>query len=106
MKQFKFSTLFGLALLSVYFYNCKNDPAPVAKPTGINVSSSVLTDNKNQTLYIFASDANGQSACTGTCAKSWPPFYVGNPTLDASLDSDDFGEITRPDNTKQSTYKG
>jgi predicted lipoprotein with Yx(FWY)xxD motif len=106
MKQFKFITLFGITLLSVYLSNCKSDPTPVAKPTGINVSSSVLTDNKNQTLYIFASDANGQSACTGGCEKSWPPFYVEDPTLDASLNDSDFDEITRPDNTKQSTYKG
>ncbi|HEV8515655.1 MAG TPA: hypothetical protein VGQ59_20365, partial [Cyclobacteriaceae bacterium] len=106
MKQFKFITLFSLILLSVYLSNCKNDSTSIAKPTGINVSSSVLTDNKNQTLYIFASDANGQSACTGACDKSWPAFYVENPTLDGSLDEDDFDEITRPDNTKQSTYKG
>jgi len=106
MKRIKLITLFSLTLLSVYLSNCKNDPAPVAKPTGINVTSSVLADDKNQTLYIFASDANGQTACANGCEKSWPPFYVEDPKLDASLDAKDFGEITRPDNTKQSTYKG
>jgi len=109
MKRFKFITLFSFTLLSVYLSNCKSDPTPAApKPTGINLSAStsVLTDNKNQTLYIFASDGNGQSSCTGACEKSWPPFYVEDPTLDGSLSSADFDEITRPDNTKQSTYKG
>jgi predicted lipoprotein with Yx(FWY)xxD motif len=109
MKQFKFITLFSLTLLSVYLSNCKSDPTPAApKPTGISVSASapILTDNKNQTLYIFASDANGQSSCTGACEKQWPVFYVENPTVDGSLSSSDFAVITRADNTKQSTYKG
>jgi len=107
MKQFKFLTLFSLTLISVFLSRCKSDPTPAApKPTGINLAGAVLTDNKNQTLYVFASDANGQSACTTGCEKAWPPFYVEDPTLDGSLSSADFEEITRPDNTKQSTYKG
>jgi len=109
MKQFKSLSLFSLALISVYLTNCKSDPTPAAPPpTGVSVSatSSVLTDNKNQTLYIFANDANGQSSCTGACEKAWPVFYVENPTVDGSISSSDFAMITRADNTKQSTYKG
>ena len=88
MKQFKSLSLFSLALISVYLTNCKSDPTPAAPPpTGVSVSatSSVLTDNKNQTLYIFANDANGQSSCTGACEKAWPVFYVENPTVDGSI---------------------
>ncbi|GHN02166.1 hypothetical protein WSM22_36550 [Cytophagales bacterium WSM2-2] len=112
MKQFKSLTLFSLVLISVYLSSCKSDPSPATPPpTGISVVAnsslgSVLTDNKNQTLYFFASDAAGIPTCTGACEKYWPVFYVENPTLDGQLSSTDFAVITRSDGKKQSTYKG
>jgi len=107
-NQFKLLTLFCVALVSAYVTGCKNDPTPASPPpTGVSVANgSVLVDNKGQTLYFFASDATGQSTCTTGCDKSWPLFYVENPTLDAQLSGSDFGVITRSDNKKQSTYKG
>jgi predicted lipoprotein with Yx(FWY)xxD motif len=107
-NQFKLLTLFCLALVSAYLTSCTNDPAPVSPPpTGVGLTSaSILTDNKGQTLYFFTLDATGQSTCASGCDNDWPIFYVEDPTLDANLSSSDFGEITRSDNKKQSTYKG
>ncbi|MEB3816597.1 MAG: hypothetical protein LRS46_01450 [Desulfurococcales archaeon] len=65
-----------------------------------------LTDGRGMTLYIFSADYDGKSHCTGQCAKNWPPFYVEQIKPAPGLDPRDFGVITRPDGTKQVTYKG
>src|SRR5437870_456168 len=41
----------------------------------------VLVNSRGHTLYMFAKDRNGKSACSGTCARFWPPLLSsGNPT--------------------------
>ncbi len=67
---------------------------------------SYLADVNGNPLYFFSLDANGTSACTGTCLTSWPVSYVAGPTLDNGLTASDFSFITRSDGTKQTTYKG
>ena len=64
--------------------------------------TTVLADAKGMTLYTFAKDAAGKSACTGGCATNWPP-------LAAAADAKPMGEwtvITRDDGSKQWAYKG
>ncbi|HKZ37736.1 MAG TPA: hypothetical protein VJ184_08810 [Chryseolinea sp.] len=75
----------------------KNDPA----------LGNILTDNQGRTLYFFARETKGTSACVGDCLKRWPIFYVealvlptGDPLLEA-----DFGTIG-DGASKQRTYKG
>ena len=65
-----------------------------------------LVDWKGRTLYFFAKDYNGSSACYGECANHWPIFYVENLKPGPGLNPDDFGVITRKDGSKQITYKG
>lgn len=76
----------------------------------ITVASSgslrYLTDSKGMTLYYFTKDVGGKSACYGGCAKLWPVFHAPNITVPSSLDSSDFGTITRTDGSMQTTYKG
>lgn len=67
---------------------------------------NILTDSSGKTLYFFADDANGASACTGGCLAAWPAFYKSSLTLSTGLNSSDFATITRPDGTKQTTFKG
>ena len=67
---------------------------------------SVITDGSGKTLYFFALDANGSSACTGGCLSVWPVFYVSSLTLGTGLDAADFSTITRSDGTNQTSYKG
>jgi len=67
---------------------------------------SYLTDSRGMTLYYYTKDEDGQSACTDGCLKAWPVFYADSPNLPSPLQSSDFGTITRPDNTKQTTYRG
>jgi predicted lipoprotein with Yx(FWY)xxD motif len=66
-----------------------------------------LADPKGMTLYTFAKDTNGQSACTGQCAAIWPPLIVasgGQLSVTGGGDSSKFGTITRADGTTQVTY--
>jgi predicted lipoprotein with Yx(FWY)xxD motif len=67
---------------------------------------NILTDSGGRTLYFFSLDANGRSACSGSCVVAWPVFYAAAPTLSSGLNSSDFAAITRTDGTLQTTYKG
>jgi predicted lipoprotein with Yx(FWY)xxD motif len=62
---------------------------------------------KRLTVYLFEADNGAASACTGACAKAWPPVTTGGaPVAAAGALSADLGTIARPDGTKQVTYKG
>jgi predicted lipoprotein with Yx(FWY)xxD motif len=62
---------------------------------------------KRLTVYLFEADKGTSSACTGACAKAWPPVTTGGaPVAAAGAVSADLGTIARADGTKQVTYKG
>jgi len=65
-----------------------------------------LTDSQGRTLYYYDMDTPGTSVCDGTCLANWPAFHADAATAPAGLNPDDFGEITRADGTKQTTFKG
>jgi predicted lipoprotein with Yx(FWY)xxD motif len=48
--------------------------------TMVGVASSrlgrIVVDSKGRTLYAFAKDKNGRSACSGSCATYWPPLLT------------------------------
>jgi predicted lipoprotein with Yx(FWY)xxD motif len=61
---------------------------------------------KHLTVYLFEAD-KGSSSCAGACAQAWPPVTTdGAPKATGSASAADLGTITRPDGTKQVTYKG
>jgi predicted lipoprotein with Yx(FWY)xxD motif len=62
---------------------------------------------KRMTVYLFEADAGHASACTGVCAKAWPPVTTtGEPKVGGSAVAADLGTITRSEGVKQVTYKG
>jgi predicted lipoprotein with Yx(FWY)xxD motif len=64
--------------------------------------SSVLTDSRGMTLYVFDKDkVRGQSACNAHCAVAWPPLLAG---ADAKA-SGKWSLVTRADGSKQWAYK-
>jgi len=67
---------------------------------------SVLTNSEGFTLYFFAPDSKGDANCLDGCAAVWPAFNTSELTLDAGLETTDFGSITRTDGQEQTTYKG
>ena len=51
-------------------------------------SVTILTDASGKTLYYFTPDTATTSACTSTCAQTWPPLLAtgsGTPTSASSL---------------------
>jgi len=69
---------------------------------GDSAKGKVLTNEQGMTLYTFAKDADGKSACNGPCATNWPP-------LQASADAkpaEGYTIIVRADGSKQWAFKG
>ncbi len=64
-------------------------------------TTTVLTDAKGMTLYIFVKDAAGKSNCNGKCAEAWPPLMADADAVAAEK----FSVVTRDDGSKQWAYK-
>jgi predicted lipoprotein with Yx(FWY)xxD motif len=65
----------------------------------------ILVNSRGHTLYLFAKDRNGRSACSGSCARFWPPLLsrrkpTGGPGVKASL----LGTTRRSNGSVQVTY--
>ncbi|MDX6490672.1 MAG: hypothetical protein QOD43_917, partial [Gaiellaceae bacterium] len=81
------------------------------RPATVGVASTglgdVLVDRQGRTLYLFARDSGGVSACTGACAVNWPPLLVqGTPLVGTGATPSGIGRTTRPDGLSQLTYTG
>lgn len=68
----------------------------------------VLVNAEGKTLYFFKNDEIGsnKSACTGTCADTWPAFSTNSIQVSAPLEPADFSIDTKPDGTKQVMFIG
>jgi predicted lipoprotein with Yx(FWY)xxD motif len=65
----------------------------------------IAVNSKGHTLYLFAKDRNGKSACSGSCAKFWPPLIShGKPTAGPGVKSSLLGTTKRTDASLQVTY--
>ncbi len=117
MNKLKQTTLRWATMLALSFsvmIACDDEDkatTPAAAALGIELRTnttfgSYLADTNGKSLYFFASDADGNSACAGSCATAWPPYYLESTTIPAGLLAGDFAFITRADGKKQTTYKG
>jgi predicted lipoprotein with Yx(FWY)xxD motif len=71
------------------------------------IPGKALVGSNGRTLYLFAADKNGASACSGACAAAWPPALVTGATQAGSgVNQALLGTIKRPDGTMQVTYNG
>jgi predicted lipoprotein with Yx(FWY)xxD motif len=82
---------------------------PAGAGVKVAVASSglgkVLVDGRGRTLYLFAKDKHGRSACTGPCAAAWPPLIAsGKPRAAAGAKASLLGTTTRSDGRVQVTY--
>src|SRR4051794_15688569 len=67
----------------------------------------ILVNSKGATLYLFMKDKKGKSACSGACAKAWPPLLTkGRPKVSGGAASAKLGTTRRADGTTQVTYNG
>ncbi|WP_447799241.1 COG4315 family predicted lipoprotein [Pseudomonas moraviensis] len=62
----------------------------------------MYTDHKGMTLYTFAKDSAGKSACNDKCAANWPPLKA--EAGDKSMG--DWTVIKRDDGSMQWAYQG
>lgn len=88
-------------------------PAPSASPVvlaqTVGSNGTILVAASNMmTVYTFASDPPGVSACKGGCATVWPPLTVpaGTTPTGGSGVPGALATITRDDGSLQVTYKG
>src|SRR5690606_214663 len=68
---------------------------------------AALADGNGNSLYLFSSDAQGESKCYDSCATNWPPLITtGDVNLGEGLDAALVGTIPRTDGSSQVTYGG
>jgi predicted lipoprotein with Yx(FWY)xxD motif len=66
----------------------------------------ILVDVHGRTLYLFLKDQHGKSACSGACAKAWPPLMTnGRPKVSGGAEAGMLGTTHRASGT-QVTYAG
>jgi predicted lipoprotein with Yx(FWY)xxD motif len=71
-------------------YGSASSPTQAATTSGFVVktapltvggkSMTVLTDAQGKTLYYFTPDTVAKTACTGSCAETWPPLLLTGTT--------------------------
>jgi predicted lipoprotein with Yx(FWY)xxD motif len=65
----------------------------------------ILVNSRGRTLYLFAKDRSGKSACTSSCAQYWPPLRSqGKPTAGPGVKAALVGQTKRADGSMQVTY--
>jgi predicted lipoprotein with Yx(FWY)xxD motif len=73
--------------------------------TATSPLGKILVDARGRTLYMFAVDKGGKSACYGECAKFWPPLLTSamHP-VGANVKPALLGTTVRKDGKLQVTY--
>jgi len=67
----------------------------------------ILFDGRGHALYAFTRDRAGSSACSGACARAWPPYVVRmRPKAGTGATASLLGTIRRGDGRRQVTYAG
>jgi predicted lipoprotein with Yx(FWY)xxD motif len=67
----------------------------------------VLVNSRGRTLYLFAKDKSGKSACTASCARFWPPLLsAAKPTAGPGVKLSLLGRTKRSNGSMQVTYGG
>lgn len=80
-----------------------------AQGTIVGINPPSPSSQRPFAVYAFSADTSTTSACTGTCARYWPPVLVaGSLTAESGsgVNQAGLGTITRPDGTFQVTYDG
>jgi predicted lipoprotein with Yx(FWY)xxD motif len=84
--------------------------ASSSSTTKVGTASSnlgrILVDKHGRTLYLFAKDKNGKSACSGACAAYWPPLIsASKPRAVTGAKQSLLGRTRRADGRMQVTYR-
>ena len=94
------SLTFGLSVASA------SSSSATRVATASSTLGRILVDSHGRTLYLFARDKNGKSACSGSCAAYWPPLIAsGKPHAIAGAKASLLGTTRRADGRLQVTYR-
>jgi len=98
------------ALSLTYGLGMASASSSSAGGTKIAVASSklgrIIVDGRGRTLYLFARDRHGRSACSGACATYWPPLNASGKLLAVSgAKASLLGTTRRADGRRQVTYR-
>jgi predicted lipoprotein with Yx(FWY)xxD motif len=67
----------------------------------------ILVDARGRTLYLFAKDSRGHSACNGGCTRVWPPAAAtGRVDVGPGLRRAKVTTMHRRDGSRQLAYNG
>jgi predicted lipoprotein with Yx(FWY)xxD motif len=105
------ATLIAIALLlaaAVLMTGCTQKQPLTVKLSDHPTYGKILTDSNGRSLYVLAKDIpnTGIVADLGEVARFYPAFYAETVTGERAINIADFGILTRPDGTKQTTYRG
>jgi predicted lipoprotein with Yx(FWY)xxD motif len=83
--------------------------APASGGTTVSTAKTklgrILVNSSGRSLYLFEKDKSGKSACSGQCAKFWPPLITkGKPRATAGVKASLLGTTKRADGRMQVTY--
>lgn len=97
--------VFGIAMLAGWssLLFAADPTVGIASKAGLG---NYLVNKMGWTLYWSTKDSPGKSVCEGQCLEKWPTFFRKSITVPAGLKAKDFGTLTRPDGTKQTTFRG
>ena len=74
--------------------------------TATTSAGTVLVDQHGRSLYMFARDHRGKSACSGACAQNWPPLLTtGKPKAGTGASAAKLDTVKRKDGKVQVTYR-
>lgn len=99
-RPFIVGSLVGLCLVAAASARAQTPAPPLG--TGQTAKGAALVDDADMTLYIFAKDTPGKSACDDQCTRNWPPLEAEA----AAAPVGDYAPITRRDGSRQWTFKG
>ena len=112
MKRLKLLFLLsGLALLAASATAAFGHTAHVAGSAATVTTKStklgtILVTSSGKTIYLDTGDKSGHFACTGACAKAWPPLSTsGKPKAAGKVKASMLGTIKNGKVT-QVTYNG
>jgi predicted lipoprotein with Yx(FWY)xxD motif len=103
------AALAAVAALVFLLLHPMGSDAAESSATNVSTASTslgrIVVNSGGRTLYMFSKDKNDKSACTGMCAKFWPPLIAaGKPRATGGARASLLGTTKRADGRVQVTY--